>query len=158
MFPGMMPKKIKEKMNSNVGKGHFELNFNETEYLKQPFTVRVLYDSLKDIPVKMAFIKFEKKKDHRKARLCLHSCVQNKQIRYFIKYVPEGVKPFSLKITVCPNCGTPLAYRFIVYPGDLKMYPKIKDMNKYKSKGKIQTGQEGKAPKALVCPEYRIGV
>ena len=159
MFPGMpMPKNFKNKVNPALGKRHFEIKFNESKGIEQPFTVRVLYDSLMDQPIKMAFVKFEKEKDFRKANLCLHNCVQNRQVRYFIKYVPEGIKPFSLKITVCPDCGFPLIYQFIVYPGDLKMYPKIKDINKFKSKGRIQTGQEQKPPKAFISPEYKIGV
>ena len=108
------------------------------------------------MPMGMEFMRFEDAKNIGRAKLCLHNCVQNYQIRYFIKYVPDGVKPFSLKLTVCPDCGAPIAYRFIVYPGDLRMYPKMKDIDKFKDK--IITGSEAKPPKAQMSPEYRIGV
>jgi len=156
MFPDMTP--MMQKKINELGDIEFELKFNESKYLEQPFLTKVFYNRIKEMPTKMDFASFEKPKDFSKAKLCLHNCVQNKQIRYFIKYVPEEIKPFTVKITLCPDCGFPLAYRFIVYPGDLKNYPKMKDIEKFKSKGKIITGQEQKPPRAIQTPEYRIGV
>lgn len=161
MFPMMNPKMMnmdKMKKIKDMGDMEFELKFNESRYLERPFMCRVFYNQLSNMPSKMEFVRFEKDKDFQKAKLCLHNCVDNKQVRYFIKYVPKEVKPFTVKITLCPDCGFPLAYRFIVYPGDLKNYPKMKDIDQYRTKGKIVTGQEKKPPKAIETPEYRIGV
>lgn len=156
MFPGMNPR-IQKKI-AEMGDMEFELKFNESKYLEHPFMCRVFYSQIKQMPTKMEFVRFERAKDFSNAKLCLHNCVQNKTIRYFIKYVPKEVKPFTVKITVCPDCGVPIAYRFIVYPGKLENYPKMKDVDKYLEKGKIITGQKPKPPKAIETPEYRIGV
>jgi len=157
MFPGMMNPNMQKKI-SELGDSEFELKFKEGKGIDQPFLTRVFYNQIKNMPTKMDFIRFERDADFRKAKLCMHNCVQNRTIRYFIKYLPKEFKPFSLKITVCPECGFPLAYRFIVYPGDLKTYPKMKDIDQYKTKGKIITGEEKVPPTAIETPEYRIGV
>jgi len=145
-----------QKKIAKLGATEFELKFNEAKYLEQPFLTRVFYNQIKQMPTKMDFVRFEKEKDFSRAKLCLHNCAQNRTIRYFIKYLPEGFKPFTVKITLCPDCGIPIAYRFIVYPGDLKMYPKMKDIKKYKNK--IITKDEQQLPRAIETPEYRIGV
>jgi len=151
-----MPIMEKLGVGSNLGKYCFDMKFNESRGIDHPFTVRILYDKIKEMPIKMEFIKFEIRKDFKRSRLCLHNCVQNRQVRFFIKYVPESVKPFSLKLTICPDCGIPIAYQFIVYPGDINMYPKVKDMRKFKENGLIKIDRD--ILKAIECPEYRIGV
>jgi len=156
MFPNLPLNPKMQKRIAEMGDSEFELKFKEGKGIDQPFLTRVFYNLIKEMPIKMEFVRFEREKDFRKAKLCLHNCVQNRTIRYFIKYLPKEFKPFTLKITVCPECGTPIAYRFIVYPGDLKNYPKMKDINKYKNR--IITDEEKQLPRAIETPEYRIGV
>jgi hypothetical protein len=151
MIPNLIP-----PMPINSDKISFEIKFNVSRGIERAFFVNVIYDQNKEAPIGMDFVKFEDEEYMNKASICLHSCVQNKQIRYFIKYVPEGIKPFSLKITICNDCGAPIAYKFIVYSGDLKMYPKMKDIKKIKKQ--MLEGQDVNIPKAFESQECRIGV
>ena len=149
-----IPSHLQKKLGGIAGpikdKGLFELKFNESKGITKPFIVNILYDKNLDRPFGMYFVRFEREMDLGKALTCSHNCVQNICIRFFIKYLPDGIKPFSLKLTICPDCGAPIAYQFIVYPDDLKKYPKMKDIHKIKNLDEL--------PKAKLSPEYRIGV
>lgn len=131
------------------GKGTFELKFNASRGIQKPFIVNVVYDKEFDRPIGMSFVRFENDADLGKAIVCKHNCVQNIQVRFFIKYVPDGVKPFSLKLTLCPDCHAPIVYQFFVYPGDLSKYPKVRDIHKIKPE---------ELPEAKRSPEFKIGV
>ena len=156
MFPfpiPNLPSKLVEKLGSlpkPAEKGTFELKFNESRGIAKAFTVNVLYDKIMARPFGMHFVRFENDQHLGKALICKHNCAQNIRVRFFIKYVPDEVKPFSLKLTICPDCGAPMAYQFFVYPGDLNKYPKMRDIHKYKNPDEL--------PRAKVSPEYRIGV
>jgi len=131
-------------------KAMFELKFNESRGIARPFITNVLYDKTLDIPSAMKFLRFEREADLGKALICQHTCAQNMKVRFFIKYVPKGIKPFSLRLTICPDCGAPVAYQFIVYPGDLNKYPKMRDVRKFENPDEL--------PRAKMSPEYKIGV
>jgi hypothetical protein len=148
-FPGMIPPNIGHL--PEIGKVKFELKFNKSTGIEKSFTVNIFYDKIRETPCAMRFIKFEDINNLRKAQLCHHNCVQNRQVRFFIKYVPEGIKPFSLKLVVCPECHAPMTYQFIVYPGDLKSYPKMKDFKRLKAENK-------QFPKSVQSSEFKIGV
>jgi hypothetical protein len=146
---------IQNAPDPDIGKVKFELKFKKSKDIDRPFVVDVFYDMIRQIPTMMKFVRFEENANSVRYNICQHKSVQNKHMRFFIKYVPKGIKPFSLKITICSNCGVPIAYQLIVYPGDLNKYPKKKDIQK-----KLSNIKELKKelPKAVYSRELKIGV
>lgn len=139
------------------GLGKFVMKFNYQRGIEHPFFVEIMYDQNKDIPLSMKFLEFELKSVLHNALNCKHACVQNRWVRFFIKNVPPKVKPFSLKLEVCPDCGAPMSYRFITYPGDLRKYPKVRDLPKYKNRI-ITPDNQHDIPKAIQGEYKKIGV
>jgi len=127
----------------------FELKFHAAP---KPWLGRIFYCMDHEEPFSLEFIQFL---DESKKKECPHLVDQTENCRHFLKYVPEEVKPFSLKLRYCPECHLPIEYQFIVYLGDVESYPKMKDLKKYVKKGIF--GKKKDLPKAKVGKMKKIG-
>lgn len=140
----------KQAASELEGKIKFELKFNASRGIGRPFSVWIYYDQVQEVPYRMVFKDFENPTQLHKALGCKHNCVQPVKIRYYIKNVPPGIQPFSLRLWVCPDCGAPMTYQYIVYPGGVDKYPKMRDLGKFKDSKPL--------PRALERQEQKIEV
>ena len=108
----------------------FELHIN-TE-VPFPLTTMVYYDFNKNEPVNIKFVKFQDKEMSEADWKCNNKRHYNgkfalNRIRYFNDRLPPGVKPFSMYIYPCTNCGLIYKAQFITYKKDIEEYAKVGD-------------------------------
>ena len=132
-------------------KGKFRLRLSFEKWLT-PLHLWVWYDLVKQRPHKLTFDRFQDESLLEKALECPHKDARISTTRFFIKEVPQGATPFSLKLGVCGNCGAPVSSQFIVYPKGVENYPKVKDMVRHQIPG------TEKPPKAEVLETQGMGV
>ena len=133
----------------------YEMKFISVD---EPFSVFIFYCVDCQIPFHCEWMTFEDSDKNSKAHDCEHNVDQLKCYRFYVKNNPKAadIKPFTMKLYTCPMCDFPVEYRFITYEGDLKDYPRVRDLKKhFKSKKKKK---KFKIPPASVSERYGMGV
>lgn len=108
----------------------FELHINT--HVPFPLTTMVYYDFDKNEPVNIKFVKFQDKEMSEADWKCANSKHQNgkfalNRIRYYLDKLPDGVKPFSIYLYPCTNCGLIYKVQFITYKKPIGEYAKVGD-------------------------------
>ena len=120
----------------------------------KPFALNIRYCMDCEIPLVIDWVAFKNARI-KKHITCKHGVEQYKQYRFFIKHNPDGIKPFTLKISICPECHLPVDYKFVIYPGDLKKYPKVGDLLKKKTL-KAKRALLNKLPRAVEGERLKV--